>query len=146
MEHELQPAKGAHRHRRRIGRGDSSGRGTYAGKGVKGQKARTGGGVRPSFEGGQLSLVKRLPHLRGFTNPFRVEYVAVNVDQLASFEAKSSVTPPVLAQRGIIKGKGIRVKVLGRGDLDRPLIVVAHRFSRTAMEKIQAAGGEARRI
>ena len=142
MEHELRPSPGARRKGRRLGRGNGSGRGTYSGRGVKGQKARSGGGVRPGFEGGQNPLIKRMPHLRGFTNIFKVEYVTVNVGRLAVFESGAQVTPVLLAQAGIIKSTRHPVKVLGQGELDRPLKVAAHRFSRSAQEKIQAAGGE----
>src|SRR4249920_30649 len=113
--HELAPPPGAHRKRRRIGRGLGSGRGTTAGKGTKGQNARSGGGVPPYFEGGQLPLVRKLPYRRGFTNPFRVEYEVVNLDQLEALGDISEITPDALRAAGLIgKGKA-PVKVLGRG-------------------------------
>src|SRR5438309_3040216 len=111
--HELAPAKGAHRKRRRVGRGHGSGRGTTAGKGTKGQKARSGGGVPPYFEGGQLPLVRRLPYRRGFKNPFRVAYTVVNVGKLGTLSAGSEVTSETLIGLGLLhKGEG-PVKLLG---------------------------------
>jgi large subunit ribosomal protein L15 len=139
--HDLAPPAGAHRKRRRIGRGLGSGRGTTAGKGTKGQKARSGGGVSPYFEGGQLPLVKKLPYRRGFNNPNRVEYQAVNLKGLQAFAAGSTVDLAALIGAGLIKNERERVKILGTGDLDRPLTVTAHRFSASAREKIEAAGG-----
>jgi large subunit ribosomal protein L15 len=139
--HELRPPKGAHREKRRIGRGHGSGQGTTAGKGTKGQKARSGGGVPPYFEGGQLPLVRRLPYRRGFKNPFRVEYAIVNVGQLGSLPAGSEVTADSLVQMGLLhKGEG-PIKVLGDGELGVALHVRADRVTRQAREKIEAAGG-----
>ena len=139
--HELRPPSGAHRKRRRIGRGLGSGRGTTAGKGTKGQNARSGGGVPPYFEGGQLPLVKKLPYKRGFRNINRVEYKAVNLQDLAAFAAGSTVDVAALVAGGVLKNDRERVKVLGTGELDRPLTVRAHRFSASARQKIEAAGG-----
>jgi large subunit ribosomal protein L15 len=139
--HDLAPPKGAHRKRRRIGRGLGSGRGTTAGKGTKGQKARSGGGVPPYFEGGQLKLVKKLPFRRGFRNPSRVEYQAVNLRDLSRFADGATVDVAALVAAGLLKSNRERVKVLGTGDLDRALTVTAHRFSATARQKIEAAGG-----
>src|SRR5205085_1591711 len=137
-----QPAA-ARREKRRIGRGHGSGQGTTAGKGTKGQKARTGGGVPLYFEGGQLPLVRRLPYRRGFKNPFRVEYVVVNVSQLAGLPAGSTVTADTLVGAGLLnRGEG-PVKVLGDGALSVALHVQADRVSRQAREKIEAAGGSA---
>src|SRR3954471_21417724 len=119
--HELAPPPGAHRKRRRIGRGLGSGRGTTAGKGTKGQKARAGGGAHPRFEGGQLPLVKKLPYRRGFNNINRVEYQAVNLKDLESFTAGSVVDLEALIGAGLVKNERERVKVLGTGDLDRAL-------------------------
>ena len=110
--HELAPPPGAHRRRRRIGRGLGSGRGTTAGKGTKGQKARSGGGVPPYFEGGQLPLVRKLPYRRGFTNRSRVEYQAVNLEDLAKFEAGSTVDVAALVGVGLLKSDRERVKIL----------------------------------
>ncbi|MGE3268313.1 MAG: 50S ribosomal protein L15 [Chloroflexota bacterium] len=139
--HDLAPPDGAHRHRRRIGRGLGSGRGTTGGKGTKGQKARAGGGVPPYFEGGQLPLVKKLPYRRGFRNINRKEYKAVNLQQLQAFASGSTVDVAALVAGGLLKNDRERVKVLGTGELDRPLTVTAHRFSATARQKIEAAGG-----
>ena len=139
--HELAPPRGAHRKRRRIGRGLGSGRGTTAGKGTKGQNARAGGGVPPYFEGGQLKLVKKLPFRRGFINRSRVEYQPINLSDLRRFEAGSTVDLAALVAAGLVKHDRERVKVLGTGEIDRALTVTAHRFSASAREKIEAAGG-----
>jgi large subunit ribosomal protein L15 len=146
MENELKPSSGAHRTRKRVGRGNGSGKGTYSTRGIKGQKSRSGGGVRPGFEGGQLPLIKRMPHLRGFTNIFKVEYTIVNIGRLAIFEPGTEVNPVLLAQTGIIKNTKRPIKILGQGDIDRPIKVAAHRFSQSAETKIQAVGGEVQRI
>ncbi len=138
--HELRPPH-ARKSRTRVGRGNSSGHGTYSGRGLKGQKARAGGGVRPSFEGGQLPKVKALPTLRGFTNIFKRRYHVLNVARLAVFPAGARVTPSDLARRGLVRDTRLPVKVLGKGDLDRPLTVEAHKFSGAARQKIEAAGG-----
>jgi large subunit ribosomal protein L15 len=139
--HDLQPAKGARKNRTRVGRGISAGKGKTAGRGTKGQNARSGGGVRPYFEGGQLPLVRRLPHLRGFTNIWRVQYAPVNVERLNVFAPDAEVTPEVLVAAGLIKSVKTPVKILGGGELDRALVVKAHKFSVAAREKILAAGG-----
>jgi len=141
--HELRPAKGAKKNRKRVGRGIAAGQGKTAGRGTKGQNARSGGGVRPYFEGGQLPLVRRLPHKRGFTNIFKVYYTPVNLDRLDEFAAGDEVSPAALAEAGIIKSPREPVVILGRGELDRSLTVKAHRFSASAREKILAAGGSA---
>ena len=146
QQHELRPPKGAKKSRRRVGRGDSSGFGSFAGRGMKGQKSRTGGGVRPSFEGGQLPLSKKLPMIRGFTNIFRTRYSVVNVDRLAAFPSESEVTPEVLNQVGILRNLNYPVKILGRGELNVPLVVSAHKFSNSARQQIEAAGGSVREI
>ena len=139
--HELRPPEGAHRERRRIGRGHGSGQGTTAGKGTKGQKARSGGGVPPYFEGGQLPLVRRLPYRRGFKNPFRVAYTVVNVGKLATLPAGSEVTSETLIGLGLLhKGEG-PVKVLGDGELAVALTVRVDRVTEQARQKIEAAGG-----
>ena len=139
--HELRPAPGSRKKRKRVGRGISAGQGKTAGRGTKGQNARSGGGVRPYFEGGQLPLVRRLPQKRGFTNIWKVHYKPVNLDRLDCFEAGSEVTPQTLAEAGIIKSSDEPVVILGRGDLDRALTVKAQRFSASARVKIEAAGG-----
>jgi large subunit ribosomal protein L15 len=138
---ELQPPDGAHRSRDRAGRGISAGRGKTAGRGQKGQRARSGGTKRPYFEGGQLPLVRRLPHLRGFTNIWRVEYSPINVERLKGFAEGAEVTPETLAAAGLTKSPDEAIKILGGGDLDRALTVKAHKFSASAREKILAAGG-----
>ena len=141
---QLRSPTGARRPRKRVGRGNATGQGTYAGRGMKGMKARSGGGVRPSFEGGQNPLVKSLPTLRGFTNIFREQFVAVNLDSLASrFTAGSEVDPGVLKAVRLVNGKGVKIKILGRGNLQVPITVKAHRFSDQARDKIEKAGGKA---
>jgi large subunit ribosomal protein L15 len=139
--HELRPAEGAKKNRKRKGRGIAAGQGKTAGRGTKGQNARSGGGVRPYFEGGQLPLVRRLPHKRGFTNIFKIHYTPVNLDRLDVFAAGEEVSPVTLAEAGIIKSPREPVAILGRGELDRPLTVKAHRFSASAREKILGADG-----
>ena len=140
-EHELKPAPGSRKSRRRVGRGNGSGRGTYSGRGMKGQKSRSGGGVRPGFEGGQLALIKRLPHKRGFKNLFRIEYEPINLVRLNDFASGSEVTPETLRERGIIRSLRKPVAILAVGELTQPLTIRAHRFSQAAREKIEAAGG-----
>ena len=139
--HELRPAKGAKKNKKRVGRGIAAGQGKTAGRGTKGQNARSGGGVRPYFEGGQLPLVRRLPHKRGFTNIFKVHYKPINLDRLDEFAAGDEVSPAALAEADIIKSPSEPVVILGRGELDRPLTVKAHRFSASAREKILGADG-----
>lgn len=140
--HELSPAPGAKRAAKRVGRGIGSGLGKTAGRGHKGQNARSGGGVRLGFEGGQMPLQRRLPK-RGFTNaPFKVEYVPVNVEALNVFEAGTVVTPELLDQSRVAKGAHKGVKVLGTGEITRALTVRANRFSESAKQKIEAAGGK----
>src|SRR5207249_3468609 len=137
--HELKPPVGSRQERRRVGRGLGSGRGKTSGKGVKGQKSRAGGGVPPYFEGGQLPLVRKLPYRRGFTNPFRIEYEVVNLDQLEALGDTTEVTPEVLRAAGLI-GKGrAPVKVLARGSLTKKLTVHSHKFSAAARGAITAA-------
>lgn len=137
--HDLKPAKGSVRSRRRVGRGDGSGRGTYSTRGSKGQKQRTS--IKPFFEGGQLPLVKRLPYMRGFNNKWRTEYVPVNVERLEVFDADAEVGPEELASAGIITKPGEKIKILGDGDISTSLKVSAHGFSKSAQAKIEAAGG-----
>jgi large subunit ribosomal protein L15 len=139
--HELRPPAGATRERRRIGRGHGSGQGTTAGKGTKGQKARTGGGVPLYFEGGQLPLVRRLPYRRGFKNPFRTEYVIVNVSQLGRFPAGATINTDMLVAAGLLHPGEGPIKVLGDGELSVALHVRTDRVTRQAREKIEAAGG-----
>ena len=138
------PAKGSRRSAHRVGRGNGSGSGNYSGRGMKGQKSRSGGGVSPWFEGGQLPLVKRLPRRRGFTNIFRRAYIGVNIERLKNFPEGSEITPEKLVESGIIKNTKTPVKILGKGELDRPFTVMAHRFSASARDKIEKAGGQTR--
>lgn len=143
---DLQPSPGARKERTRKGRGIAAGKGKTAGRGTKGQRARAGRGIKPYFEGGQLPLVRRLPHLRGFTNIFREEFDVVNLDSLDSkFEANAVVTPDSLADQGMVK-KASHVKVLARGELSKPLEISAHAFSAKAKEKIASAGGRVTEI
>ena len=140
--HDLKPAVGATTAPKRLGRGVGSGLGKTSGKGHKGAKARSGGGKRPGFEGGQMPLTMRLPK-RGFTNNFRTEYVAINVDRLEVFEDGMVVTPVELIQYGIIKNVQDGVKILGNGELTKSLTVKAAKFTAGAQEKIEKAGGKA---
>jgi len=144
QQHELRQPAGATHKRKRVGRGNASGHGTYATKGLKGQKARSGGGVRPGFEGGQLPLIRRMARKRGFRNPFRVDYEEVNVGQLAKFPAGAEVTQQALLEARIIRHTRKPLKVLGDGDLGVALTVEAASFSKSARQKIEAAGGSVR--
>ena len=139
---ELRPAEGSKENRFRKGRGHGSGAGKTAGKGHKGQKARSGGGVRPGFEGGQMPLYRRIPK-RGFTNRNSKEIIAINVDRLNIFEDNTIVTIDLLKEVGIIKNPKDGVKILGNGDLTKKLTVVVNQYSKSAAEKIEAAGGKA---
>ena len=143
---ELKPPVGAKHKRKRVGRGDGSGHGTYSGRGCKGQKSRAGGGVRRGFEGGQLPLIKRLPRKRGFVNIFRTEYSIVNVGDLGIFTSNTQVSSEIMKDAGLIKSLKQPVKILGSGEIDRPLVVKANRFSAAAENKIIAAGGSIERI
>lgn len=138
--HELKPVDGARHYKKRVGRGTGSGLGKTSTRGHKGQNARSGGGVRPGFEGGQTPLFKRLPK-RGFTNVNRVEYAVVNVKDLNAFNNGDVVDFKVLQQKGLVKKELEGVKVLGNGDLTVALTVKAKKFTKTAEEKIKAAGG-----
>lgn len=138
--HELKPAAGSRKERKRLGRGAGSGQGKTAGKGHKGQKARSGGGVRPGFEGGQNPLYRRLPK-RGFTNINRKEYAVINLDVLNRFEEGTVVTPELLKESGVVKNMKDGLKVLANGELNVKLTVKAHKFSSAAAEKIANAGG-----
>jgi large subunit ribosomal protein L15 len=146
LAHELRPPKGSKRARKRVGRGNASGSGTYSGRGVKGQKSRAGHKPKLGFEGGQTRLIKRLPRRRGFTNLFRKEYSAVNLRDLERFEAGTDVTPELLKQSGVLRTLRRPVKVLATGELTKALTVKAHKFSTTAKDKIEAAGGTAQEI
>ena len=143
--HELKPAAGSRKAPKRVGRGTGSGLGKQAGKGMKGQKSRSGGGVRPGFEGGQMPLYRRIPK-RGFTNIFAKEYVEVNVDRLNIFENGTEITEAVLLERGVVSKIVDGVKILGNGTLEKSLTVKATKFAKSAMEKIEAAGGKVEAI
>lgn len=140
--HDLSPARGAKKRRKRIGRGPGSGHGKTATKGHKGLLARSGGGKRPGFEGGQMPLIRRLPKF-GFTNPFRVEYAIVNVKSFEKWAGAETVTPQALVDAGLVKRKHLPIKILGTGELKKKLVIQAHKFSKSAEAKIQAAGGRA---
>lgn len=146
LAHELRPPKGSKHPRKRVGRGNASGHGTYSGRGVKGQKSRSGGKPKLGFEGGQTKLIKRLPRRRGFTNMFRKEYSAVNLRDLERFESGTEVTPELLKESRILRSLRRPVKVLATGELTKPLTVKAHKFSITAKAKIEAAGGTVQEI
>ena len=143
---ELSPAPGSKTSRKRVGRGDGSGHGTYSGRGRKGQKSRSGYRMKPGFEGGQLPLIKRLPQKRGFVNIFRIEYTAVNINKLNMFESGSEVTPESLVAAGLVKSLRHPVKILAEGDITHPLLVKAHKFSTAAKAKIEAAGGSVEEV
>ena len=136
----LKPAKGANHKNKRVGRGIGSGHGKTATRGYKGQKSRSGSSVRPGFEGGQMPLYRRLPK-RGFNNVFRKEFVIVNLSDLAHLAAGTHVEPETLKSEGIVKKLMDGVKILGGGEVQQPLHVKAHKFSKSAVEKIQKAGG-----
>jgi len=143
---ELAPVPGAKKKRKRVGRGDSSGHGTYSGRGRDGQKSRSGYSIKRGFEGGQLPLIKRLPQKRGFVNIFRIEYSVVSIAKLNVFESGSEVTLEKLVAAGLVKSLRHPVKILAGGDIDRPLSVKAHKFSAAAKAKIEAAGGSAEEV
>ncbi|TCP24181.1 LSU ribosomal protein L15P [Scopulibacillus darangshiensis] len=138
--HELKPAEGSRSTSKRVGRGYGSGLGKTSGRGQKGQKSRSGGGVRPGFEGGQMPLIQRLPK-RGFKNPTRKEYAVVNVETLNRFEAGTEVTPELLIETRVVRKINDGVKILGNGKLENKLTVKAHKFSASAKEAIESAGG-----
>jgi large subunit ribosomal protein L15 len=138
--HELKPAEGSRKERKRLGRGIGSGQGKTAGKGHKGQNARSGGGVRLGFEGGQTPLFRRLPK-RGFTNINRKDYAVVNLDALNRFEEGTEVTPELLIETGVVKNEKAGIKILAKGNVEKKLKVKAHKFSSTAKEAIEAVGG-----
>ena len=139
--HELSYTEGARHKRNRVGRGTSSGNGKTSGRGQKGAGARSGGGKKAGFEGGQTPLFMRLPK-RGFTNYTRVEYAIVNLDQLNRFEDGTEVTPELLMETGLVRKKLDGIKVLGNGNLEKKLTVKANKFSKSAVEAIEAAGGK----
>src|SRR3954469_4463488 len=140
--HELKPAEGSRKERKRLGRGIGSGNGKTAGKGHKGQNARSGGGVRPGFEGGQTPLFQRLPK-RGFTNINRKEFAIINLEALNRFEEGTEVTPELLIETGVVSNEKSGIKILAKGNIEKKLTVKAHKFSSSAKEAIEAAGGSA---
>jgi large subunit ribosomal protein L15 len=137
----LRPPKGAKHAKKRVGRGNASGHGTYSTRGLKGQKSRAGRKPRRFFEGGQTEMMRRLPRKRGFTNVFRVEFTPVNLRDLDGFDAGSEITPEILKEAGVISTLRKPVKILGTGEITRKLTVTAHKFSMAARGKIEAAGG-----
>ncbi|WP_028781731.1 50S ribosomal protein L15 [Thalassobacillus devorans] len=139
--HELKPSKGARKERNRVGRGMATGNGKTSGRGHKGQKARSGGGTRPGFEGGQMPLFQRLPK-RGFTNIHRKELAIVNLDALNRFDEGTEVTPELLLETGVVSNEKAGIKILGNGSIEKKLTVKAHKFSASAKEAIEAAGGQ----
>ena len=139
--HELSPAKNSKRERKRIARGPGSGHGKTACRGHKGQKSRSGGGTRPGFEGGQMPLHRRLPK-RGFTNRFRKEYSIINVKDLSSFEANSSIDENALLDAGLVGTLKDGIKLLGVGEISHPVSIKVHKTSKSAREKVEAAGGK----
>ena len=142
MEHQVAAPRGARRSRKRVGRGDAAGGGSYAGRGMKGQKSRSGPGVRPGFEGGQMPLIKGLPMKRGFNNRYKTYYALVNLDTLQErFDAGARVTPETLHQLGIVRRTRLPLKVVGNGELSQAITVAAHKFTASARAKIEAAGG-----
>ena len=140
--HHLKPAEGSNKKRKRVGRGESAGGGKTAGRGTKGTGARKSVVVRAGFEGGQMPLVRRVPKLKGFTNPNRTEFSVINVETLARIFASGEADPESMLEHGLVR-KGKPVKVLARGEIDRPLVVKAHAFSEAAKAKIEGAGGRA---
>lgn len=140
--HDLKPAEGSRKNKKRVGRGTGSGLGTTAGRGMNGQNSRSGGGVRPGFEGGQMPLFRRLPK-RGFTNArFKKHWTILNVTDLNVFEDKTEVTPEILMEKGLIKSLKFDVKILGDGELNKSLNIKANKFTQSAIKKIEAAGGK----
>lgn len=138
---ELSPSKGSTKPRKRLGRGVASGTGKTAGRGNKGHRSRSGGGVSPGFEGGQMPIHRRLPK-RGFTNIFRKEYAIVNLRDLSKFEIGSVVDETVLVEAGLIKGKYFGIKLLASGEIKQPLTIKIHKASNSAIQKVEAAGGK----
>ena len=133
------------KNRKRVGRGDGSGNGSYSGRGMKGQKSRSGGGVRPGFEGGQLPMIKRLPSLRGFTNVFKKQFNAVNLDRIIEkFPEGGDIETKDLVGARVIRDNGHPTKILGRGEVAVALSITANKFTKSAKEKIEAAGGSAK--
>ena len=146
MEHQITSPKGARKARKRIGRGNAAGGGTYAGRGLKGQKSRSGKGLIPGFEGGQLRLIKGLPMTRGFTNKFKTYYSLIKLEALDQFAGGERITPDTLQARGLLRNQNNPIKILGDGELSKSLTVAAHKFTQSARSKIEAAGGTVEEI
>lgn len=146
MEHQLAPPKGARKNRKRIGRGDAAGQGSTAGRGMKGQNSRSGGGVSPWFEGGQLPLIKGLPMKRGFHNKFKTYYSLVKLETLEKFDDGDRITAELLLERGYLRNLNLPLKVVGDGEISKAVTVVAAKFTRSAKDKIEAAKGTAEEI
>jgi len=142
LQNELSPAPGSRKNRKRVGRGNGSGHGTFCGRGIKGQKSRSGVQIQRGFEGGQLPIIKRLPRKRGFHNIFRVEYSPVNVGSLEGFEAGTEITPELMFEVGLTDSRTRPVKILADGEIQSAMNVKAHKFSEAAKAKIEAAGGK----
>ncbi len=145
-QNDIAPPPSSRKERKRVGRGNASGHGTYAGRGLNGQKSRSGGKMRPGFEGGQLPLIKRLPRKRGFVNIFRKEYSIVNVAKLNAFAEGSEVTPEKLHAAGLVKTLKHPVKILANGEVGHAITVKANKFSTAAKTKIEAAGGKVEEV
>lgn len=145
-ENDLVPPKGAKHRKKRVGRGSGSGHGTTACRGTKGQKSRAGFSMRPGFEGGQNPLTKRLPEQRGFTNIFRIEYSTINISSLNRFESGQEIRPEDLVERRLIRSLNKPVKIMGSGEIDKPVTVKANKFTQTAKRKIESAGGKVEEI
>ncbi len=143
MQHQLAPPKGTRRNRKRIGRGDAAGQGSTAGRGMKGQKSRSGRGPRVGFEGGQLPLIKGLPMRRGFNNIFKTYYSLIKLETLEKFKPGDVVTPEILFEKGYLRNLNRPVKIVGGGELTKPLTVVADKFTSSAREAIESARGSA---
>ena len=142
QQHSLKSPQGSKKNRKRVGRGDSSGSGSYSGKGMKGQKSRSGGGLRPGFEGGQLPLIKKLSALRGFNNIFRREFIPINLNTISKlYEKDNEISPETLVEKNVLKDTKSPIKILGDGEINFSVKVTAHKFSRSAKDKIIAAGG-----
>ena len=146
MEHQSAPSKGARKNRKRVGRGDAAGQGSTAGRGNKGQKSRSGGGVSPWFEGGQLPLIKGLPMKRGFHNRFKTYYSLIKVGTLDTFDPGERITPELLLEKGYLRNLNLPVKIVGDGEINKPVTVVAAKFTQSAKAKIEAAQGTVEEI
>jgi large subunit ribosomal protein L15 len=146
LQNELSPAPGSRKNRKIVGRGNGSGHGTFSGRGIKGQKSRSGLQLQRGFEGGQLPIIKRLPRKRGFHNPFRVAYSPVNIEALNCFEAGTEITTELLYQLGLVDSLTRPVKILAKGEIEVALTVKVNKFSEAAKTKIEAAGGKVEEI